>query len=483
MAQITHTFSGRDFTAEFERLLALLRDELPEYTDWNHSDAGIVLLRLLARETDQLNYYIDRVFAEGFLSTAQFRQSLVDLGLLVGYLPTLAAAASTRLRLVRRPDAGNGAITIPKYSEFTRIDGLPYLTVEAVTIAEGESQVEVDASQGNLVTLSINPGEFGVMDWTRRPKRNLGRSIAAGSCEVWHGNPALAWSEVDGFWRSWPEDRHFLLELNGDDDSVWLVMGDGTQGMLPPAHEPLQVRFVRTAEALGNCGHSRISGVPDGLADLITCTNIEPATGGAPAEGTESLRRMIPRVTRTQRRGVTTEDYEALIEHMPGVLHVQAIDRNDVAGPLAAAMFGSAEYGWPHLYVVLVVVPEGGGPMSSLLKEQIWAQCGNWGHLGNWRSRYVLTDAIAVPVNVAMRVGVLPGNQPDVVTSAVISSVQNVMAIENQTIGGTLRFAVLHQAASAVAGVSWVEFDAPISDTVAPAGHVITAGMITAQVQ
>ena len=73
--------------------MALLTSEAPELTDRNHSDAGIAMMRLLARETDLLNHSVDRANQEASITWAQFRQSLINLGRTVGYLPTLAAAA------------------------------------------------------------------------------------------------------------------------------------------------------------------------------------------------------------------------------------------------------------------------------------------------------------------------------------------------------------------------------------------------------
>ena len=147
-----YDFSGRDFTSEFERLLTLLKADLPEYTDWNHSDAGIVLLRLLARETDLLNDYIDRVFAEGFLRTAWFKQSLVELGNLVDCLPKLANAAATTMTVTRVPNAEFDALPIPlpAGTPFMRKEGIEYTFQDAVTIAVGHRDYRIRCSPRRL---------------------------------------------------------------------------------------------------------------------------------------------------------------------------------------------------------------------------------------------------------------------------------------------------------------------------------------------
>lgn len=467
MVDVAYTFSGRDFTTEFNRLLALLKVELPEYTDWNHSDAGIVILRLIARETDQLNDYIDRVFAEGFLATAQFKQSLVDLGRLVGYLPTLSSPASTRLQFTRI-EGVTGAISIPKYTSVLRSDGLSYLTIEAVTIQSDEDTVEVGAIQGETNTLTITENDFDVTDWTSRPRYNLGAGVVSGYVQIAHGSPATVWTEVDSFWRSWMDDFHYLLELNGDTDETWLVCGDGVQGAQIP-EGAITIEYVTTAGASGNTGAYTVTTVPEALAESVTCTNIEIATGGAAPETIASLRQQIPAVTRTQRRGLTKADYEALIGHIPGVLHVSALDRNNSSI-------------WPHDHIVVYVVPEGGGPMSTLLQSQILSECAEWGHLGAWEERYILLDAIEDSLNITCRIGVAQGYTTEGVRSAVIAALNEFLAAEQRTIGGSVTITELRTVVSAVPGVSWEEFSTPVVTVTSQPGHIITPGVISVSV-
>ena len=466
-ASTTLNYSGHDYTAEFERLIALLPDS---YTDRNHSDAGISITRNQASTSDYIYEFGDHVANEGFMSYAQFRQNMIQLGINVGYLPTLAAAASTRLQLTRVEASGTDVIAIPQYTVFSRIDGIEYVTVEAVSIPAGTESVEVNAIQGTVVSLEVNSDDFQIQDWTRHPRYNLGLSVAAGTLAMWHGDSPLYWSEIDSWWRSDSADRHFLLELNGDDDSVWLVVGDGTKGIAVPDNETISIRYVKTDEADGNCGSGVITTVPEEFQDVITCTNIEAATGGAAAEDVESMRRNIPRMVRTQRRAVIKEDYETLIEHMPGVLHCQCLDRND------------SKY-WPHEYVVLYVVPDGGGPMSTLLQEQIWSECGSWGMYGSWKNRYLLFDATEVPLNIVARIGVLSGYSADSVISAVIEALTAVLDLQNRTIGGTVKFADLHAAVMAVAGVSWVEFDGLEGDATSGDGEIVVPGTIAVTAQ
>lgn len=461
---VYHNYSGRDYTAAFERLLNRLRTEVPELTDLNHSDAGVSLIRLLARESDQLAFYLDEAFNEGFINTARYKQSLVDLGKLVGYPPKLASPASVTLTLTRT-DGVTGDIPIPQYAAFSRSDGKTYLVQEAATLLAAENTVDLVALEGSLVELTVETGEFQTIDFSGLAKYNLGKDVAANTVVVTHGSPVVHWSEVESFWRTRSTDNHFMLELyadayNDETDTVWLILGGaGNPGV------DLTVKFIRTNGKAGNTGYGTITTVPGTLLGLVTCDHTDPATGGAAAEGIESLRERIPRVTRTQRRGVTTSDYEALIESIEGIRHCQCIDRN-------------YNDEWPHMYVTLYVVPEGGGPLTQYQRDTIHGELAQWGHLGDWQERYLLFDATEVAVNVTGKLGITAGYTPVNVIAAAQQAVQDLLSADNQDIAGRLRMSDLYTAVNGVAGVSYCELSAPTQDVQAENGSILAAGTI-----
>jgi hypothetical protein len=468
MANIpTNLFSGRDFSAEFERLLTILRQELPLLSDLNHSDAGVALIRLVAREGDMLSFMTDRVFEEGYIDSARFRQSLVDLARTVGYLPEIYSPASTSVTLTRLAGV-TGAIPIPIHSSFFRGDDTEYLTVSGVTMSSGVNSVEIDAIQGTVVNATVSPSEFEITDRSEQPRYNLGTGIAYGSLTMQHGNPAIEWTEVDSFYRSFSEDYNFLIELNGDTGEAWLVVGDGSKGAGLPS-EDLSISYVQTVGSTGNGGHSTITRVSDSLKDYVTCTNSIACTGGAEPETTTELRKQIPDVTQTQRRMVICEDYEALLEHIPGVKQVKAMDRND-----------SDEF--PHLYIVLYVLPNGGGEISPYLRQEILSVCNERGHLGDWAGRYIIKPATPLPVNVSCKIGVAKTHVTGDVVTAVETVIANYLSADNMTIGGTLSYSDLHTAISRVPGVSYTQLNNPNDDVFPAITEIVAAGEISVSV-
>lgn len=463
MATLPITYSGRDFTAEFERLLALLRQIAPEITDQNYAEFSNALVRLVASVSDLHNSYIDQAAQEYFLDWARFKRSMIQTGRTVGYMVGLAYSASTRLRLTRITGV-TGAIVVPRWTAFGRLDGMEYLTTEAVTIPIGVDSVEVDALQGVAVTRTIAPEEFSVIDWSRRPKVSIGANVCSGTVRMWSGDPAVYWTETTTFFRVQSTDKVFRLELNGDDDTVNIALGDGISGVSTP-DEPLQVEFIRTGGAAGNGGSGTVTIVPDAYKTLITCTNIDTCSGGSAAQTTDSIRRELPLVTEAQRRGVVKADYDALIADLPGILRCRCYDREN------------STY-WPHEHVIIYAVPDGGGLLSEYQHRLILNLCQSKGVYERSPVRYVILDAIRKTVNITARIGVLDGYNPATVGSATGQALAALLAPENQQIEGRVEFADLHRTASAVAGVNYIEFDSPTVDTICGKGEFPVPGTI-----
>ncbi len=462
-------YSGRDFTATFERQISRLNQDVPELTDLNHSDGGISLIRLNSRELDQLHFYLDLIFSEGFIESALFLQDAIRLARLVECKPMLASGALTRLLITRVDNSNynNIVINIPVFTSFSREDGVGFVTLQSVAIPVGVQSVYVDAMQGVLVDVVITPTDFVYPDLTGNPKYNMGSGVAAGSVVLTHSEDTIVWQEVESFWRSMPSDYHYSLELfadeyNNETNTVFLVIGDGTYGASVP-ETGLHLRYIRTDGAAGNSGSGVVNLYPNTFVGVITVTNADYATGGSDVETLSSFKDRIPAVVRTQRRGVVLEDYEALVKSIPGVADCQAIDRNLVTY-------------YPWEFVALYVVPVGGGALPGALYDTIMQQLQSWGHLQSWSGRYLLQSVTEIVVPVSVRIGVLAGYLPASVQAAVVLAIQSCFTLDRISVGSPLSFSLLHTACSRVVGVSWVEFDAPTTDVAISFGELPIVG-------
>jgi hypothetical protein len=128
--------------------------------------------------------------------------------------------------------------------------------------------------------------------------------------------------------------------------------------------------------------------------------------------------------------------------------------------------------------VVIYVVPEGGGAMSSTLYNTIMDELTSIACLGGWSGRYILLDATEVPVNIACSIGVNYGYSSEVVISSVTAAINLFFHVDNNDIYRVFSLGSLHTTVMAVTGVSWVEFSGV--DNVYPEhGQITTIGNIT----
>jgi hypothetical protein len=401
-----------------------------------------------------LGYYLDQAFGEGFIPSAKFRQSLIDLGHLVDVLIKVASPARTILRISRALLAhfADEVIVVPAYSVFTRQDGIPFTITQPVTIQVGMDYVDVEGIQGTPHTIHLQPSDFVITDRTTYPRFNLGKNVAADTVIVQETGTSYLWREVDSFWRSRSQNRDFLLYLyadnyRGETDTVFLTTGNGTYGKACP-DTGLDVTYIVTDAERGNCGSGLSFLVPDKFLGMIAITNTTTASGGAAPESTEAFRARLPKVVRTQRRGVTKEDYNALLESIPGVFSIQAADRND-------------SWNWPHLYMGLYLMPEGGYEISDYLYAKAIAQCCEWGHLGNWPGRYVITPVNRQLLDVNCSFGVTQGFIRTQVEANVRQAIIDYFAPGRFVVGQSLNFSDLFLVISRIPGVAWIDFLSP----------------------
>ena len=79
-------YSTRDYEGFRTDLIKGLQQRIPEYTDTSQTDAGIVILELLAHNLDLLSYYNDKTANEVYLDTAKERSNIIMLAKMLGYV-------------------------------------------------------------------------------------------------------------------------------------------------------------------------------------------------------------------------------------------------------------------------------------------------------------------------------------------------------------------------------------------------------------
>jgi predicted phage baseplate assembly protein len=126
----------------------------------------------------------------------------------------------------------------------------------------------------------------------------------------------ILWREVESFYHSGPNDRHYTLDPI---DGV-VTFGDGKRGMIPPRGDD-NVKanvYQQTAGARGNVAARTIAVLESAAPGVDKVANPEPAGGGADAESIEDAKLRAPSEFKARYRAVTTEDFECLAQQASG---------------------------------------------------------------------------------------------------------------------------------------------------------------------
>jgi uncharacterized phage protein gp47/JayE len=462
MGRASIGYINKDYESIRQELLSKIPQLTDRWTDFNHSDLGVVLLDLFCGVGDMLAYYLDAQAAEAYLPTARQRQNVINLCKLIGYRLDSPVASTTRLRFRLSAPLGND-LTIPAGTACRALLGdgeADFETVEDGLIPRGVHFVDIPARQGVRRTETFTS--------TGQPFQRIhlsGDLIAQRTLGVSVGDDA--WSEVDHFQDSLADSRHFMADLDALDIST-LIFGDGQSGAVPPQGSRISVSYLQTLGDKGNLGPNRITQLLspvylDSTQIALTVTNPVAATGGAYRETLEHARRQAPAELRSLWKGVTLEDYQTLAEGYPGVAKAKVLDTN-------------ACQNIRYYNVQLAIAPNGGGMPSALLKQELAEFL---------EHRKVITveinlfDPIYQPVSIDAEAYVWPGEALENVRSRIEAALGDFFSFERVSFGQTVHFSDLVALIEGVRGVSHMQLYAPVQDIELRQGEIPVLGTVS----
>ncbi len=466
MGRASIAYTNKDYDSLRRDLLARVPQLTDRWTDFNASDLGVVLLELFCGIGDMLAYYLDAHAAEAFLPTARQRQNVINLCKLISYRLDSPVAATTNLRfsLAASLDAD---LVIPEGTACrARLEDedVEFETAKDATIPTGQMTVEVGARQG------IRKSE--TFSGTGEPGQTInltGTAVAQGSICIRIQD--REWTEVLHFQESGAESLHFQSDTDALDKTC-IVFGDGVRGFVPTAGVEIEVVYLETMGASGNIGANLVSELLtpiylDSQQVSLTVDNPVPATGGTDRETLEHARKQAPVEVRSLWKAVTKEDYKALAEGYPGVAKAQILDVNDC---------GNIRY----YQVNMAVAPDGGGPPSTLLKEDL---------AGYLESRKVITVEINLfepvyrSVVIDAEIFAYAGEDLDLVRSRVEQALEDFFAFDRMGFGVPVYFSDLVSAIDGVRGVSHVNMFTPQQDVEIRTGEIAVLGAMNLDVR
>jgi hypothetical protein len=334
-----------------------------EFRDYNFEASGIsILLDLLSYNTYYNAFYLNMVASEAFLSTAQKRNTVVNLAKSLNYIPRSTSAARISGTITVIAANSPTSITVPKNTEFIgQINeaSFSFLTQEAITVYPEENYTgNVILKEGTFITRryvvsSIDPEQRFLI-----PNPNVDTSTI--SVRVTN-------SSTDSTTRTFIQPNN-LIEINNtseiyfleeiEDGQFEIKFGDGKFGVSLNDGNIITIEYLVTrgkdANDVLNLTYN------DSILNVVSIdfSALDPSSGGFERESISSIKFNAPKSYQAQNRVITAEDYKTLLLKQPTVNSVIVWGGEDNDPP---------EYG----KVFIAVKPNVGNSLTTTEKENL----------------------------------------------------------------------------------------------------------------
>ena len=326
MANTVINLINLDFN-RFKESLRTYAKEQPLFKDYDFDGSNMSVLNdLLAYNTYQNSFYLNMLFSEMFLDSAQLRNSIASHTKDLNYVPT--SFRSARIPVDIAIDTGNTAltgVTIPKNQPFsTRVNErtFQFVTAENIVIPTGNEGVfiasGVDLFEGSYIVdtfysnYALDRQRFVLSD----PTIDTTSLTVVVADEISAKTYRLASSFLD----LGSEDEVFFLQA-AENDRYEIVFGNDIIGKRPKNGSSIYAEYRVCNGELPNGALEFISDRSISTFGNVTVRNTYDsegnfirASGGAVHESLDDIKFNAPRHYQTQERAITANDYKVLLK-------------------------------------------------------------------------------------------------------------------------------------------------------------------------
>lgn len=309
-----------------DSVLKKLAKTNPEMTDHSESNILVIIVSIFSGIAEQLNYYIDSMAREAFITTARKYTSVVKHTRLIDYRIKAAVPSSVDILVKLLDQNGNTFQTtqpliIPINTQFSTANGVTFITTTDKVVVPGTSIISLQAQQKNFRG-NIN---LGVTQGIKDEKLNIGVDYVDNSLVLnIAGQP---WELVESLGFSGPNSKHYIVDISPE-GMAYVQFGDGINGEIPMGNQTVYVDYYTTLGAKGNVDANTIIATTFDFtitgANRVEINNPLRSVGGNGYQDIEQIRRAAPLSLRTLDKGVTKQDYIDIAKLAPGV------DKSDV---------------------------------------------------------------------------------------------------------------------------------------------------------
>ena len=410
-------FTDRDFDSLRLRLQNLVRGVFPDWTDFQVSSFGNILLEMYAFVGDVLGFYQDNQARESRILTVTQRKNMISLAKLLAYTPATARAATAdqtfTLAAIPVDDVEFQDGTIVRTTDVT--DAIAFQLLGSLVIPAGSNPPSVVATVENSATTqedfesSALPNQQFVLE--AAPYIDDTAVISAGDG---------GYTQEPNFLNSTSTDKHFVVVVDQDDRAT-IKFGNNVNGSVPQG--TIQITYKTGGGAVGNVEQGTISIIEGSFTDdsanpvTVTVTNALKASGGSDRESIEQTRQLAPESLRVLNRTVSREDYEINARRLPEVSRALMTTSNE-------------EVGIPENEGILYIIPTGGGTPSQALKDAVLEQV-TVTFPNTLTFSMVVQDSIFLTIDVASTVFLEQGASEPVTRASIDSALTEFFQLSN----------------------------------------------------
>jgi hypothetical protein len=301
-----------------------------QFRDYNFDSSGIsTLIDILTYNTYYNSFYQNMVATETFLSTAQRRNSAVNLAKALNYTPRSFTSSKLSGNLQLSVVGSPAAVTLPKYTRFRAIaNGETYyfLTQEPITIFRNGGgnyiQTGIELIEGTFVSEryvydSNDPDQRFLISNATADTSTLVVKVQNSSVDT----TVRVFSKPDNLVSLTSTTTAYFLE-EVEDGKYQVTFGDGVIGENLNDGNIVYLEYIVSKGTQGNGIKTlELAATVENVTDItFTLSTVDAQSfGGQDRESIERIKFAAPKSYAAQNRAVTTEDYEAILLNEPNV--------------------------------------------------------------------------------------------------------------------------------------------------------------------
>lgn len=326
------------------------QEQFKDY-DFDGSDMA-VLMEMLAHNTFKNAFYTNMAISEGFLDSAQKRNSLLSHAKELNYLPRSKRSARALVDVTFQATSENSPYIIPKGSEFSTMiksDSYTFTTPETITVSSANSTFTFRTELFEGIFLKDTYTYLSGIENQRFKITNKDVDVSSLNVVVIEDGAEVgeSFAFTDTLLDLKHDSKVFFVQTS-ETGYYEVYFGDGVLGYEPKKNAQIILDYRVSAGPLGNGARSFSIGFDPTFRGELTSTPtvevIEAATNGSDEESNESIRYYAPRHFQAQQRAVIDQDYEiALKMQFPEINAISVFGGEDLEPPQMARVVVSID--------------------------------------------------------------------------------------------------------------------------------------------